>query len=80
MSRRISSNNNSSSSTGAIAVGAGAGLISGAGGTTLTTCSPTDTSFYCQFMRFIGIIKGFIFLLTILVVIYFLWQWYKGSK
>jgi hypothetical protein len=89
MSKRISSRSSSSPqntqstsnpSSGALALGAGTGLVSGAGGSTFMSCPPQDMSFYCKFMRFIGIIKGIVFLIVLVVVLYFLWQWFRGTK
>jgi hypothetical protein len=86
MSKRIATRTTATSSpstnnnNGALAAGAGTGLVSGAGGSVYMACPPTDTSFFCKFMRFIGIIKGILFLIVLVVVMYFLWQWYRNSK
>ena len=62
--------------TGGAGVGllAGTALVSGAGGTTLTTCSSTDKTFYCSFVRFFGILKMVVFFIMLLALIWFLWK------
>lgn len=67
--------------TGAAAAGLiGTGLASGAGGIAVTQCAPDDTSFYCRFTRFIGIIKMVIFLLVLLAVIALVWYLWRRRK
>lgn len=65
----------SGGSTGkAMALGLGAGALSSAGGTTLTTCSSTDQTNYCKMVRFINTIKMLLFLVGIVVVAFLVWR------
>lgn len=58
--------------TALLASGAGVGLLSGSGGTTLHACAPDDDSMYCKFSRFTNIVQMIIFLLAVVVVLFFI--------
>lgn len=64
-----------------IAIGSAAGgMLSGVGGTTITSCPASDQSFYCQFVRWFNMFKMVIFIIVFLVVLYFLYQWFVAKK
>ena len=73
-------NNGSNEGVGAMAGIAGVSMLSGAGGTTITTCKDGDTSFYCQFTKWFNILKMLLFIVVLIVVIYFLAKWWMSSK
>ena len=62
-----------------IGAGAGAGVLaggvalssvmSGAGGTTVTSCPPGDNSFYCRFVKGFNVFKMILVILVILILI-----------
>lgn len=62
---------------GASAVGSG---VASAGGTTVTTCPPGDTSFYCQFVKGFNIFKMLLFIIGVLVVLYVIWSIWRGLR
>lgn len=59
---------------GALAAGGLAGGLGSAGGVTVSTCPPEDTSFYCKFVKGFNIFKMILFILAIFVVLYFLYK------
>lgn len=57
----------------AVATG-GAGLtaitaVQGAGGMTITSCPPDDTSFYCKFVKWFNMFKMLLVVLSIVITI-----------
>lgn len=60
--------------------GAGGALAAGAGGTTVTSCPPEDTSFYCTFVKGFNIFKMILFIIAILIGILFIWYLFKSPK
>jgi hypothetical protein len=52
---------------GATALGS---VVSGAGGTTITSCPTGDTSFYCRFVKGFNIFKMILVILIVLVFIF----------
>lgn len=65
-----SSDATSTQMIGSVAGGAVAAGVSSAGGTTVTTCPPGDTSFYCTFVKGFNILKMVLFILSILLLAY----------
>lgn len=65
---------------GLIAGVAGASLLSGAGGTTISTCKDEDTSFYCKFTRGFNIFKMILSIVAFLVIAFVLYKIFLGSK
>lgn len=59
-------------------LGAGATAIGASGtGTTITTCSSTDQTTYCKFIRAFNIFKMLLFVIGLIVIVYFLIKMYK---
>ena len=63
------------------AVGVGALATAGAGGDTVTTCPPTDNSFYCKFVKDFNMFKMVLFMLLIIgVIVFLIYYFMKSSK
>jgi hypothetical protein len=65
------SNSTGVSPNAVVAGAAGVGLLSSAGGTTITTCTNGDDSFYCKFVKGFNMIKMVLFILILLLLGYF---------
>ncbi len=64
----------------ATAAPVGVAALSGAGGTTITSCPPDDNSFYCNFVKGFNIFKMILFIIVILVVIYIIYALFGKAR
>lgn len=60
-----------------IAAGVGGAIMSGAGGTTVTTCPPEDNSFYCKFVKGFNIFKMLLVILAVIIGVVMLYYFFK---
>lgn len=77
ISKHMDTGNGETAAVGAVALG---GMISGAGGTTITTCKDGDDSFYCKFVKGFNIFKMILFIIAVLVIVYMLWKAFGSGK
>ena len=66
--------------TAAPAAVAGASLLSGAGGFTMTSCASGDESFYCKFVRGFNILKMLLVVIGFVIIAYVLYAAYARNK
>ena len=65
----------------ALGLGAGYGLATSAGGTTVTVCNgANENTFYCKFVQFFSIFKMFISFIFIMAIIVWLCYTFLGMK
>ncbi len=65
----------------AFGLGAGYGLASSAGGSTITVCNGENTNtFYCKFIQFFSIFKMFISFIFIMAIIVWLCYNFLGMR
>lgn len=63
------------------AAAGGAVALADAGGSTVTKCDGENAnSFYCKFVQGFNIFKMVLFIIIVLVLLYFIWSWFKKSK
>lgn len=66
--------NQNTTTAGAVAGGVGASMVSGAGGTTLVSCSSGDDSFYCKFVKAFNVFKMLLFIVAIVICAYLIYK------
>lgn len=64
----------------ALLAGAGASIVSGAGGTTLLTCKDDDNSIYCKLVRAFNVFKMGLAVIVVFIIIYFVYKLFAANK
>lgn len=64
--------------TGLLVGAAGASVVAGAGGSTVTVCKSDDQTTYCKFVRWFNIFKMVFTFVIVFILAYFLYSTWKN--